>query len=77
MQLCEKCDGTGRISCGACWNGQRKPVCPECTGKGVIRTEYGDLPCPRCRGNGEVTPVSCPHCGNSTPCPVCKGSGAV
>lgn len=46
MQLCEKCDGTGRISCGACWNGQRKPVCPECTGKGVIRTEYGDLPVP-------------------------------
>lgn len=77
MQLCEKCDGTGRISCGTCWNGQRKPVCPECTGKGVIRTEHGDLPCPRCRGNGKVTPVSCPHCGNSTPCPVCKGSGAV
>ena len=46
MQLCEKCDGTGRISCGACWNGQRKPVCPECTGKGVIRTEHGDLPVP-------------------------------
>lgn len=27
-----------------------RPVCPECTGKGVIRTEHGDLPCPSLPG---------------------------
>lgn len=77
MQTCSKCDGTGRISCGACLNGNRKILCPDCSGRGVLATPEGQTACGRCRGTGRTTPMSCPYCGNSLPCPACKGSGAV
>lgn len=77
MQICSKCDGTGRISCGACWNGNRKTLCPDCSGRGALKNHAGEASCGRCRGTGRITPMSCPYCGNSTACPQCRGSGQV
>lgn len=68
MEWCETCSGTGRISCGACWGGQHKPVCPDCLGNGQ---DIDGQTCRRCNGTGKITPQSCPFCGNSMPCPVC------
>lgn len=67
MGWCEKCSETGRISCGACWGGQRKAICPDCLGKGSDK----EAMCQRCHGTGRITPQSCPFCGNSIPCPEC------
>ncbi|MDE7371792.1 MAG: molecular chaperone DnaJ [Desulfovibrio sp.] len=69
MPICETCGGSGRLSCGACWNGQSTSLCPDCRGSGV--SEKGGAPCERCKGVGRFTPHSCTVCGNSLPCPAC------
>jgi DnaJ-class molecular chaperone with C-terminal Zn finger domain len=67
VDCCKKCLGTGRISCGACWGGQRNVICPDCMGKGWDKESI----CQRCHGTGRIIPQSCPFCGNSSPCPDC------
>ena len=69
MPICETCGGSGRLSCGACWNGQSTSLCPDCRGGGV--SEKDGAPCGRCQGVGRFTPHSCTVCGNSLPCPEC------
>ena len=69
MSVCETCGGSGRLSCGACWNGQSTSLCPDCRGGGV--SESDGAPCARCEGVGRFTPHSCTVCGNSLPCPEC------
>lgn len=77
MAWCEHCAGTGKISCGACWAGQSKPMCPDCSGRGSLAAEGGEIACRRCHGTGRVSPQSCPDCGNSSICPDCGGSGSI
>lgn len=73
---CVECSGTGKISCGACWNGHTKSRCPECNGTGNLLGSNGEQSvCPRCHGLGQFVPPSCPVCGNCTICPKCEGSG--
>ncbi|MBD5647035.1 MAG: molecular chaperone DnaJ [Desulfovibrio sp.] len=69
MPICETCGGSGRLSCGACWNGQSTALCPDCRGSGV--SESDGTSCGRCAGVGRFTPHSCTVCGNSLPCPEC------
>ncbi|MBD5416830.1 MAG: molecular chaperone DnaJ [Desulfovibrio sp.] len=69
MPICETCGGSGRLSCGACWNGQSTSLCPDCRGGGV--RESDGAPCERCKSVGRFTPPSCTVCGNSLPCPEC------
>lgn len=75
---CVECNGSGRTSCGACWNGNLKSLCPECNGRGTLQAADGaTATCGRCGGEGRFVPPSCPICGNSTPCGHCGGSGQV
>lgn len=77
MAICETCGGSGRLSCGACWNGQSTSLCPDCRGSGMLHEDARRGVCPRCHGVGRFTPHSCTVCGNSLPCPDCgDASGA-
>ncbi len=70
LEKCEHCDGNGAEP------GTQPRRCPDCNGTGEIRqmraTLLGNMvemmPCPRCRGRGEVV---------DTPCKECRGSGTV
>jgi len=58
-RVCTNCGGTG------CEGASRRPVCPDCHGKG--KSAAGGV-CPRCVGRGYLIEV---------PCGVCRGSGSV
>src|SRR5579859_5067078 len=68
LEKCEHCGGNGAEP------GTQPRRCPDCNGSGEIRqtraTLLGNMvemmPCPRCRGRGEVV---------DTPCKECRGSG--
>ena len=66
LTICSECNGTGAKG------GVGRKICPDCKGRGSIRTTQGffsiSRTCPRCRGQGEII---------ETPCPVCKGKGRV
>ena len=59
---CQKCDGTGRITCKKCHG---SGDCPTCNGSGLVSCHHcnGTGHCPTCNGTGKVT------------CKRCKGSG--
>jgi molecular chaperone DnaJ len=61
---CDECGGSGAAP------GTRPETCRHCGGSGQIRQSQGffqiAVPCPVCRGEGQVIP---------TPCPKCKGAG--
>lgn len=61
---CSECEGSGAAP------GTKPETCRHCNGAGQIRQTQGffqiAMPCPVCRGEGQVI---------ATPCPKCKGSG--
>ncbi len=67
---CQECSGSGAAP------GHGKKTCPDCQGRGQIRTLTRSLfgtiqqvrTCPTCRGTGEVI---------SRPCSICQGEGRV
>lgn len=66
-QTCEKCHGHGTK------DGKEPDICPDCQGKGKIRTSQGgffvfETTCPRCKGAGRVV---------TKPCEQCQGAGQV
>ncbi len=63
---CDECHGTGAAP------GTRPETCRHCGGSGQVRRSQGffqiAMPCPVCRGEGQVI---------AKPCPKCKGEGVV
>jgi molecular chaperone DnaJ len=65
-ETCQDCSGTGAKP------GSKKDRCPDCGGRGQVRTSNGFFnvvqACPRCGGEGSII---------RTPCPACNGRGRV
>jgi molecular chaperone DnaJ len=63
-ELCPSCRGSKAAP------GTRPSKCPQCQGRGQVRTQQGffilSRTCPRCGGAGEVI---------ASPCPECRGGG--
>lgn len=63
-ETCPACKGSKAAP------GTRPARCPQCQGRGQVRTQQGffvlSRTCPRCGGRGEVI---------SSPCPECRGGG--
>ncbi len=61
LRTCGDCDGTGSVG------GKSPETCPACHGAGEIVQRHGffsvGMPCPRCRGEGEVIGDPCEECG--------------
>ena len=59
--FCPVCQGS------RCAPGARPVSCPNCGGRGSLRTQRGffvtDSACPRCQGQGELVLNPCGHCG--------------
>lgn len=64
QELCETCHGSGSAP------GSKPSACPQCHGRGQIRTQQGPFmltrTCGYCRGAGSVI---------TRPCPACRGAG--
>jgi len=66
QEPCESCHGSGSAP------GTKPATCPQCHGRGQIRTQQGPFTlartCGSCRGAGSVI---------TKPCPTCRGAGRV
>lgn len=66
MAVCPECKGKRAAP------GTSPETCRQCNGAGQVRHTQGffqlSVPCPVCRGEGEIIP---------TPCPRCKGDGQI
>jgi molecular chaperone DnaJ len=66
QETCETCSGTGAAE------GSKPTTCPQCQGRGQIRTQQGPFTlartCGYCRGTGSII---------SKPCTTCRGAGRV
>jgi len=66
QELCGTCQGSGAAS------GSKPTTCPQCRGRGQIRTQQGPFTlartCGACRGTGSIIAV---------PCATCRGAGRV
>jgi len=66
QELCETCRGSGAVP------GSKPSTCPQCQGRGQIRTQQGPFmlarTCGYCRGKGTII---------TKPCATCRGAGRV
>jgi molecular chaperone DnaJ len=63
QELCETCHGSGTAT------GSKPSTCPQCHGRGQIRTQQGPFmlarTCGSCRGKGTIITKPCLTCGGS------------
>ena len=71
QQVCEECNGDGRLSCENC-NGNGYVPCDNCDGEGTQE-------CETCGGGGEVDGEGCEDCGGDgdIDCPVCDNESTI
>ncbi|KAJ4733767.1 chaperone protein dnaJ-like protein [Rhynchospora pubera] len=73
VQLCDNCNGQGKIICPSC-NGEQRTHCAKCSGIGLIAKQNRSLTrCKACSGKGTVY---CDFCDTRAivPCSTCNGS---